>query len=54
MKQALVVVACLLAGFIGGILGMLTMRAHEQAHPQQVVRALRFELVNETGRAISY
>ena len=54
MKQIGLVVAALLAGFVGGILGMLVIHAREQAHPEQVVRARRFELVNESGRAISY
>lgn len=54
MKQIVVTVAALLAGFVGGILGTLVIPTREQSHPGQVVRARSFELVNESGQAISY
>lgn len=54
MKQTAFIVAALLAGFVGGILGTLATRSSEQAHPAQLVRARSFELVDEAGQAISY
>lgn len=54
MRQALFVVAALLAGFVGGILGTRVTRARERQRPEEVVRARGFELVNEAGQAISY
>lgn len=54
MKQVFLVVAALLAGFVGGILGARVIRSGAQRHPEQVVRARSFELVNEAGQTISY
>jgi hypothetical protein len=54
MKQAFLVMAALLAGFIGGILGERVARTRQQPHTEQLVRARSFELVDETGKTISY
>ncbi len=54
MKQTLLIVAALLAGFVGGVLGTRVALAHRERPPEQVVRAHRFELVNESGQTISY
>lgn len=54
MKQLSLTVAALLAGFVGGILGMFVVRAREQQQPGRIVRARSFELVDEAGRAISF
>jgi hypothetical protein len=54
VRQSLLIAAALLAGFIGGMLGTRVERAREQSHPDQVIRARSFELVNDKGRAISY
>jgi hypothetical protein len=53
MKQIFLIVAALLAGFLGGILGTRVGRTRQQ-NSEQVIRARSFELVNEAGRAISY
>ena len=54
MKQIFVIVAALLAGFVGGIFGTLVTRGREQPRTERVVRARSFELVDKTGKAISY
>jgi hypothetical protein len=54
MKQTILILAALLAGFVGGVLGTRVERAREQSRPEQVVRARSFEMVDEAGRAISY
>jgi hypothetical protein len=54
MKQLFLIVAALLAGFVGGLLGMFVVRAREQQQPGRTVRAHSFELVDEAGRTISY
>jgi hypothetical protein len=54
MKSILLVAASLMAGFLGGVLGTQVMRAREESHPAQVVRARSFELVDKNGRAISF
>lgn len=54
MKPTFLIVAALLAGFIGGILGARVARTHGLAHPEQAIRARSFELVDEEGRAISF
>jgi hypothetical protein len=53
MKHVLLIVGALLAGFAGGTLGTRMTRS-AQTRPEQIVRARRFELVDETGKAISY
>ena len=54
MRQNLFIVAALLAGFVGGILGARIERARERSHPDRVIRARSFELVDEAGRPLSY
>jgi hypothetical protein len=49
-----VIVAALLAGFVGGVFGTLVMPTRKQPNPEQVVRARSFELVDEAGRVMSY
>src|ERR1700753_1490608 len=46
--------AALIAGFVGGVLGMLVLSAHQSSRPKQVVRARAFDLVNEAGDPISF
>jgi len=53
MKYIPVILAALLAGFIGGILGTRVIRIGEQ-DLKQVVRARSFELVDEKGNTISF
>ncbi len=53
MKTIWCTLAALIAGFAGGILGMLVVRAHEPPRSEQVIRARSFELVNEAGETIS-
>lgn len=50
----MVVVMALFAGFAGGVAATLVIRAREQPHPERVVRAHGFELVDDAGQAISY
>jgi hypothetical protein len=54
MRQSALIAAALLAGFVGGIIGTRVTRTREPEHPEQVVRARSFELVDETGAVISY
>jgi hypothetical protein len=54
MKNIVIVAAAMLAGFLGGILGTQLTGASRQGHPDQVIRARSFELVDEAGRAISF
>jgi hypothetical protein len=54
MKQTVVITAAMLAGFVGGVLGTLTTRAFERTRAEQTVRARSFELLDQTGKAISY
>lgn len=54
MKQIVVVVASLVAGFIGGIVGSRSMPPREQATPSNLIRARGFELVDEAGQAVSF
>jgi hypothetical protein len=53
MKQTFLIIAALLAGFVGGILGTRVGRARQQ-NSQQVIRARSFELVNEAGQVLSF
>jgi hypothetical protein len=46
-------IATLLLGFVGGIVGTLTMLHREKANIQQEVRARQFELVDEGGEVVS-
>jgi hypothetical protein len=54
MKQLFLIVAALLAGFVGGILGTRVVLAHRAGRPEQMIRARSFELVNASGHTISY
>jgi len=54
MKQASLVAAALLAGFVGGVVGGRATRSGSQPLPEQVIRARTFELVGKTGQVISY
>jgi len=53
MKAAQVALVALSSGFVGGVLGTLTVRAIEPK-VAQTVRARSFELVNQAGTAISF
>ncbi|MBZ5575671.1 MAG: hypothetical protein LAP40_03810 [Acidobacteriia bacterium] len=54
MKQIVLIIGALIAGFVGGLLGGRVDRGSDQDLPQQVIRARSFELVDESGTAISY
>lgn len=54
MKQIVLIGAALFAGFIGGVLGNRTSYFNRQSRPADLVRAHRFELLNEDGQPISY
>lgn len=54
MKPILFALISLLAGFLGGILGARAARTGENSTVAPVIRARKFELVDETGRPISY
>jgi len=54
VRQSLLIAAALLAGFLGGMLGTRVERAREQVHPDHVIRARSFELVDAEGRPVSY
>jgi hypothetical protein len=54
MKQTTVIVAAFAAGLLGGIVGALVTRSTSQSHPDQVVRAHSFELLDENGKVISF
>ena len=53
MKPVLTVVAALLAGFVGGLVGT-RVPGWSESGPREVVRARSFELVNQAGQVISY
>jgi len=54
MRQLLLVVTSLLAGFAGGLLGVRVALTHRPPQPDQLVRARSFELVDQAGQPISY
>jgi len=54
MKQALLITAAGLAGFLGGVLGGRFKRTGEPVHAEDVIRARSFELVDVNGEVISY
>jgi hypothetical protein len=54
VKQIIVVGAALAAGFFGGVTSTFVLRGYLQPRPEQVVRARSFELVDRSGRVISY
>ena len=53
MKHSALVVAALVAGFAGGLLGSLVIQRRE-AGPVGIIRARRFELVSQEGKVISF
>src|SRR5580698_381766 len=53
MKSIWSTIPALIAGFVGGIGGMLVVRAYQPPPAQQVIRARSFELVNDAGETIS-
>lgn len=53
MKQLILVVAALLAGFLGGGASTVLFRHDPEGPSMKVVRAARFELVNQAGQVIS-
>lgn len=54
MKQILIIGASLIAGFVGGILGTLVTHSTRQGPQEPVIRARSFELMDESGKVISY
>lgn len=54
MKQTLLIAASLFTGFLGGTIGAGFILARYEGCTRQAVRARGFELVNESGQAISY
>ncbi len=54
VKQTILVVAALAAGFVGGIASTFALRGYTQPRQEQVLRARSFELVDDAGRVISY
>jgi len=54
VKQTILIVTALLGGFVGGIAATIVLRGYAQPRPEQAVRARSFELVDDTGRVISY
>jgi hypothetical protein len=54
MKYLFLVLAALAAGAVGGSIGTYAVLVHERERPEQVIRAHRFELVNERGQAVSF
>ncbi len=53
MKQLYLILAALLAGFFGGLLGTRVGHSRDQ-NPEAVVRARSFELLDERGQMISF
>jgi hypothetical protein len=54
MKQRLIILAAVAAGFVGGFVGSTVGRLLDQSRPAQVVRAHSFELIDDTGAVSSY
>jgi hypothetical protein len=54
MKPLFLILSSLLAGFLGGLVGTRVTRTGDGSGAVPVVRARKFELVDQTGRAISY
>jgi hypothetical protein len=54
MKQILLISACLVAGFTGGVVSTRVVHTNERSGAAEVIRARSFELVDKTGRAISF
>lgn len=54
MRNLALIVGALLAGFAGGALSSNVAHLHKPEITESVIRARRFELVDGTGRVISY
>lgn len=54
MKTISLIVAALFAGFVGGILGTISVLRYHRPAEIQVIRAHRFELLNDAGERVSY
>jgi hypothetical protein len=54
MKNVFLIVAALVAGFLGGVLGTRLTRAGEESRTERTVRARSFELMDENGRVVSF
>lgn len=54
MKNLYVVLAALIAGAVGGAISTYAVLAHQHGRPESVIRALRFELVDEAGQPIAF
>jgi hypothetical protein len=54
VKQVVLIAAALLAGFIGGVLGNRANYFSRKSQPSDLIRAHRFELLNEAGQPVSY
>ena len=54
MKQPVTISIALLSGLAGGIAGAWVFQSWSSKHPEQLIRARSFELVDDAGHAISY
>ena len=54
MKHALLILMALIAGAAGGAVGAYAVFAHERGQPTRVIRAQRFELVNDAAQTTSF
>ena len=54
MKSVLTIAAALLAGFLGGVVGTRLTRGSGEPRTEHTLRARSFELVDETGKVISF
>jgi hypothetical protein len=54
MKQLILILACVMAGAVGGVLAAMAVQARADHRVRDVVRARQFELVDQTGKPISY
>jgi hypothetical protein len=54
MKTITVVLAALVAGFLGGAGGATLVLSRQRAKPQEVIRARSFELAAEDGQTIAF
>jgi len=54
MKHVLVVLTALIAGAVGGGIGTYAVLAHTRGRAESVIRAHRFELIDEAGKTDSF
>jgi hypothetical protein len=54
MKHLFLILAALVSGAVGGSIGTYAVLVHETGQAQRVVRAHRFELINDGGQTISF